>query len=274
MATGRGPGSLGSYSPSSATVHGSAGGPPPASRAASPLSLGLDPPAAADAGISPSLEPSSFAVRADGGGGGGGSGGAGGAGGSGAVKLKCGLDQVIVSLSAGPVPRPNTSRSLCWIRREIGSESEDTLAFTKYSLDVEADTPSDVNKPLTLAFSITFPKMYIASELRSITGAVSRMETHERGHPREWEETVRDQLPDLCSRIDAEVSSRATNSADRRALISAVTSIVRTVLEEWDALLQASTHSFDDADYPALHADLAALRVPRFRCVNGTSRRD
>ena len=275
MGGGTRPGSLGSNSPSASTVRGIAGAAPPRSRTASARSLGLDDPPAADAGISPSVLLSDGAVQADSGAPTGGTGGSGGGSGAQAnAPISCGLDQVIVSLTAGSVPRPDTSKSVCWIRARKGANDPDMLAYTEFSINIEPVIPTDPTKPIKLPFTLTFARMQIASELASIPGAVSRMETHERQHPREWEATIRAELPDLCSRIDTEVTTRVTTHAQQKALIAVLKRIVGKIIDEWYKLLEDSTHSFDGADYPSLHADLASLGVPTYRCVHGVAKRE
>ncbi len=272
MGGGTRPGSLGSNSPSASTVRGIAGAAPPRSRTTSARSLGLDDPPAADAGISPAAPLSDGAVQADSGAPSGGSGGAFGA--QANAPISCGLDQVIVSLTAGAVPRPDTSKSVCWIRARKGANDPDMLAYTEFSINIAPVIPPDVTRPIKLPFTLTFAHMQIASELASIPGAVSRMEAHERQHPREWEAAIRAELPDLCSRIDAEVTTRVTTHAQQKALIAVLKRITGTIIDEWYKVLEDSTHNFDSTDYPSLHADLATLGVPKYRCVHGVAKRE
>src|SRR4051812_48451880 len=100
------------------------------------------------------------------------------------IERMCLDDKVRLVFEVAPLPRPDTSHDVRWIRAHAGSD-ENVLSFIQ-QIPTWRVTQAP-RGPITVTIRLTLPHMYIAREMTAYTGAVQRLIQHEQGHVPAWE---------------------------------------------------------------------------------------
>jgi len=158
--------------------------------------------------------------------------------------------KVRVVFGVGPMPRPDSSHPVQWIRRRDHRRS---LAFIEGRPVWRVDPPQ--RGVITVSIQFELLHLYVPSEMRAAPAALARIIRHERGHVPAWEQALSSHVDDLCTALESQITGTAT--------VQAVHDIVQSLQRQRSRALTQAATAWDRRDYPGLFRDLERMGAPR-----------
>src|ERR1051326_3308386 len=108
------------------------------------------------------------------------------------VERMCLDDKVRLVFDVGPMPRPDTSHDVRWVRSHAGHGGSEAhvLSFIQQQPSWRV-TQAGRGGLITVSIRLNLLHMYIASEMNDYTAAKQRLVQHEQGHVPAWERAMR-----------------------------------------------------------------------------------
>src|ERR1043166_9656827 len=174
------------------------------------------------------------------------------------VERMCLDDKVRLVFDVGPMPRPDTSHDVRWVRSHAGHGGSEAhvLSFIQQQPSWRV-TQAGRGGLITVSIRLNLLHMYIASEMNDYTAAKQRLVQHEQGHVPAWERAMTSSLQNMATELQSRIRTRTVTPQQ-------VTAIARSFVREWSVLCEQAADRWDGEDYPRLHAELARLGVPTF----------
>jgi hypothetical protein len=173
------------------------------------------------------------------------------------IERMCLDDKVRLVFEVAPMPRPDTSHDVTWVRRHAGSggSEENVLSFIEQR--PAWHVAQSGRGPITVTIRLNVPHMYIAREVTAYTAAVRRLIQHEQGHVPAWERAMASSLQDMASELQSRIRTPTVTPQQ-------VVTVVRSFIPQWALTCTQAADTWDATDYPRLHQDLARMGVPTF----------
>ena len=173
------------------------------------------------------------------------------------IERMCLDGKVRLVFEVAPMPQPDTSKNVTWVRRHAGSggSEEHVLSFIEQRPAYRVTQSG--RGPITVSIRLNLAHMYIAREVTANTAAMQRLIQHEQGHVPAWDRAMASSLQDMATELQSRIRTPTVTPQQ-------VLAVVRSFIPQWALTCTQAADAWDAVDYPRLHQALARMGAPSF----------